>query len=94
MKQNAIHLFCVIAMLVGITLTAARCHKRQVNMQQWEENREIIIVEVKYGQGIDDFGYVYKPDWMDIREYREYVKELNGMKNCTLYAGQELKLYA
>lgn len=93
MKREAIYWLGAIAILIGIALSITRCYKREMNMQQWIESREITVVEVNYGKGIDNYGYQYKPEWMDIREYREQILELNGMKNCTLYNGQELKLY-
>lgn len=61
---------------------------------EWKNTCDIITVTVSSGDTLDEFGYKYKPEWMDVREYRELVKELNGMENSTLYVGQQLKLYS
>ena len=60
---------------------------------EWLENREVIEVYVGLGDCLDQFCSQYKPSWMDIREYREYILDLNDMSNSMLYAGQTLKLY-
>ncbi len=43
--------------------------------------------------GIDYFGSRYAPDWMDLREYRTQIMELNNMDSAMLYAGQTLYIY-
>ena len=60
---------------------------------EWEENREVITIHVFSGDTLDGIGYDYKPEWMDVREYREIIRELNDLDSCMLYAGQELKIY-
>ena len=93
MRQKIVPWICSIAMLIIILVATNRCQTQQVMMQQWIESREIIIVTVPFGVGLDEYGYHYKPEWMHIQEYRRQILELNGMENCTLYMGQKLKLY-
>ena len=59
----------------------------------WESTREVITVRVCSGDTLDGFGYEYKPSWMDVREYREQIKDLNDMSTSTLYANTTIKLY-
>lgn len=60
---------------------------------EWEETREVITIHICSGDTLDEIGYEFKPEWMDIREYRESIKELNNLDSCMLYVGQELKIY-
>lgn len=60
---------------------------------EWKDSRHITEVEVSAYDTLDEFGYQYKPEWMDIREYRQYILDLNGIISSDLYIGQHLKLY-
>lgn len=84
-----------------ITATAILCifaistktineHQRQ---KDWTENRETITITVQYGDTIDGYWAEYAPDWMGREEYREYIKSLNNMTSCAIYAGQTIKIY-
>ena len=93
MKKTLMHVLIVLIVAIAVFIGITKLHIEQVRRKQWAESRDIIVVTVHYGAGIDQYGYTYKPDWMPIQEYREQILELNGMENSTLYAGQELKLY-
>lgn len=80
-----------IALLFGILVYAIIGNGNR--MATWAQTRDVVTVTVSSGDTLDGFGYKYKPEWMDVREYREYIKELNGMESSTLYVGQQLKLY-
>lgn len=60
---------------------------------EWKDSRHITEVTVNPGDTLDEFGYQYKPKWMDIREYREYIIDLNNLTSCELHIGQTLKFY-
>lgn len=87
----AIILLCIV-LTVGALVYTIVDHGNRV--ATWANTREVITIVVERGDTLDEFGYKYKPDWMDVREYREYIKELNDMDTSSLYVGQELKLYA
>lgn len=90
MNRTTIILICLVAIVAFATHSLVSNGNRYVT---WVNARDIITVTVESGDTLDEFGYKYKPEWMDVREYRELVKELNGMENSSLYVGQELKLY-
>ena len=81
--------------IVIIMCLAVSCKmlEDQTEQSEWVENREVIAVTVPTGAGIDYFGSYYAPEWMDLREYRAQVMELNDMDDATLYAGQTLYVY-
>jgi hypothetical protein len=86
----------LLILLVVITTIAAviKGYDNHNQKTEWLNNREVITVTVPSGKGIDYFGYQYKPSWMDVREYRYEVMELNEMEDATLYKGQQIKIYA
>lgn len=83
----AVSVFAVFTFAVGVIAEA------NDQRTEWESTREVITIYVEGGDTLDELGYQYKPSWMDIREYREEIKELNGMQSSDLYMGQKLKLY-
>ena len=93
MTRKVIYMLGSVVLTIMILIGVTKCQTKQNQMQQWIENRDIIVVTVPSGAGIDQYGYKYKPEWMHIQEYRDQIKELNGMKDCSIYAGQQLKLY-
>jgi hypothetical protein len=93
MRRKIMYMLGSVAITIVVLIGITKHQIKQNQMQQWTENRDIIVVTVPLGVGIDYYGYKYKPKWMHIDEYREQIKELNDMKNCTLYTGQKLKLY-
>ena len=83
----------VILALLCITLVGVKAYSDNGKQTEWENTRTVMTVIVDKGDTLDDFGYQYKPDWMDVREYRQKVMELNNMNSAMLYDGQSLKLY-
>ena len=91
--DNLISVAFAISAILVLTFTASTIKDVRSRNAEWKSSREVITVYVESGDTLDEFGYKYKPEWMDVREYREEIKELNGMQNSDLYMGQELKLY-
>ena len=83
----------IIAAIIVCLAIGCKLLEDQTQQTEWLENREVIAVTVPSGAGIDYFGSKYAPDWMDLREYRTQVMELNGMNSAMLYAGQTLYIY-
>lgn len=84
---------CAITAIIVCFAIGHELLENQSQQSEWIENREVIAVTVPSGAGIDYFGSYYAPDWMDLREYRDQIMELNGMDDVTLYAGQTLYVY-
>lgn len=85
-------LIIILALFIFVAIGAKITNDNKC-MQEWKNNRTVITVTVTCGDTLDKLGYKYKPSWMDVREYREQVKELNNMKTSGLRAGQCLDLY-
>lgn len=87
----------LIALLATATLitVGAKVNADNKRQAEWENTRSTITVTVPCGSGIglDFYGYQYKPEWMDVREYRYEIMQLNGMTSASLQSGQKLKLY-
>lgn len=83
----------IIIVLFAVMAVGFKMNHDSKLRAEWESSRKVITVIVKNGDTLDEFGYVYKPDWMDVREYREEIKELNGLQNSTLQVGQGIQLY-
>ena len=82
---------CVVVSIIFVGFKFANDNSLEA---EWLENREVITICVHYGDTLDEICYQYKPSWMDVREFRYYILDLNGMSNSMLYAGQTLKIYA
>lgn len=94
MIMKKIITFAIIITMISTVWAAAHTISEDKALHnEWENTREVITVRVQYGDTLDGFGYEYKPEWMDVREYREQVKDLNDMTSSMLYAGQTIKLY-
>lgn len=92
MKKIAV--FVIIILAITTVLAGARTISTNHRLRtEWEDTREVITVRVHYGDSLDKFGYQYKPTWMDIREYRKLVIDLNDMTSAMVYANTDLKLY-
>lgn len=88
MKKLYIITAIIICLAIGVKML-----ETQKQQSDWLENRQVIAVIVPAGVGIDYYGSKYAPDWMDLREYRDQVMQLNGMDSVTLYKGQTLLIY-
>lgn len=92
-KVGIQRLIFATVMIVAIFAIGYRAGANNMQQSQWEEQREVITVQVCYGDTLDEICYEYKPSWMDIREYRYEVMELNNMESSTIYANTTLRLY-
>ena len=83
------------ATLLGIILVSIvyMFHKDTTRTNEWLSNADIVTIQIEYGDTLDGIGYQHKPSWMDVREYRYYVLELNNMGSSDIVAGQTLKIY-
>lgn len=86
-------IFTIILTIALVTLVGVKAYSDNNRHSEWENTRGITTVTVGNGDTLDDFGYQYKPTWMDVRQYRDEVMALNDMTSAMLYAGQSLKLY-
>ena len=84
----------LLTLVCAIIFVGCNIHHSNKLKTEWEQSRDVITVTVHYGDTLDDFGYQYKPSWMDIREYRELVNDLNGMTSSALHTNTDIKLYA
>ncbi len=85
-----------IYIITGLIICLAisfKMHESHTQQTEWLENRQVIAVTVPAGVGIDYYGSYYAPDWMDLREYRDQIMQLNNMDSTMLYAGQILYIY-
>lgn len=94
-QHNKLIIRLTMGILVALVVAAFICQICFINHRyaEWKADRHIIEVTVSAYDTLDDFGYQYKPEWMDIREYRDYIAELNNLTSSDLYIGQTLKLY-
>ena len=89
-KHRWLIVVLVIVAIVSIGCKVNYDHKLRA---EWEHNRQVLTVAVQSGDTLDEFGYNHKPSWMDVREWRYQVMELNGMEDANLLAGQRIKIY-
>ena len=61
--------------------------------REWESTRKVETIIIDKGDTLNEIGYQYKPEWLDVREYTHAIKELNNMENSDIKEGQELKVY-
>ena len=86
-------LYIILALIICLAVTV-KLHENSTQQTEWLENRQVVTVTVPAGVGIDYYGSQYAPEWMDLREYRTQIMQLNGMDSAMLYAGQTLQIYA
>lgn len=89
MRKILLVLF-VVALVVTMGVKVYSNEQRQT---EWEDTRTIAVVYVRSGDTLDGICYEYKPDWMDVREYRYEVMQLNDMTSANLRSGQLLNVY-
>ena len=79
---------------IGTCILGINLHNKEVaRYDDWVANREVITVYISSGDTLDGYYVEYAPDWMDRYTYRAAILELNGMHDCTIYAGDYIKLY-
>ena len=84
-------ILCASVLIVALVCVKASCSNDDYS--EWLNTRAVKTVMVHSGDTLDGFGYQYKPDWMDVRQYRRAVMTLNNMDSATIYSGQSLKVY-
>jgi hypothetical protein len=90
--MKRLYILVAIALAVTVSVATMSAHQNAQRHKEWESTREVITVTVPAGAGLDYFGAKYKPDWMDMREYRQAIKSLNDMTSSMLIKGQTLKI--
>lgn len=94
MNESKIYLkIMILLLLLTIGCVIINIGKDIYRWHEWNENKIVFTMVVQEGDTLFDYGYQYKPDWMDIRDYCEEVKELNNTSSSTICAYQNLKLY-
>lgn len=95
MKKTKIQVFILaVTIVVAIFAVGYRVGADNMRQTQWEEHREVITVTVYYGDTLWDIAEKYKPSWMSTQEYCSELKTLNGKSTSTIYAGEQIKVYA
>lgn len=82
-----------IAMGLLIVFFVLEIVQASTQRKEWESTRKVETIVIDRGDTLNEIGFRYKPEWMDVREYAHIIKELNDMKDSCLYEGQELKIY-
>ena len=78
-----------IAILVALNSVLKSCTQQN----DWEVHRTAIEIPIGWGDTLNQIAVKYKPSFMTIDEYACYLRELNGMTDSMLYAGQLFKVY-
>ena len=94
-QHNKLVIRLAMGILVALVVAAFICQLCFINHRyaEWKADRHITEVTVSHGDTLDEFGYQFKPEWMDIREYRDYIIDLNNLTSSDLHIGQTLKFY-
>ena len=79
----------IVVMVVGFALAIANISKPTFN----ENDYDIITVYVEEGDTLYDYYYRYAKNGTEVTEYTSAIKELNHLRNSTIYAGTTLKVY-
>ena len=90
------HIKFVLIALAAITVLVFcgfKVHNDNTRLKEWENTSVVKTITVQSNDTLDEIGYEYKPAWMDVREYRWYIQQLNNLDNSILYIGQDLKVY-
>jgi hypothetical protein len=80
-----------VAVIIAVISTPL-IHKAKVN--NFISNAEIVEVSVREGNGLDHYCYQFKPEMMDIEEYRYLIMEENNLpQSGEIYSGQVINFY-
>lgn len=85
-------LVCIVMGLL-IAFFVLEIVQASTQRKEWESTRKVETIVIDRGDTLNEIGFRYKPEWLDVREYVHIIKELNGMESSNLYEGQELKIY-
>lgn len=83
----------IVSIVIFITLCGFKIHNDNTRLDEWKNTAVVQTISVQHGDTLDEIGYEYKPSWMDIREYRWYIQQLNDLDSSMLHIGQDLKVY-
>ena len=93
-KTDLIAICLIVFMVFAIFTVGYTIGEKKTREKEWLNNRVVVSVCVESGDTLDGLCSQYKPSWLDIREYRHDVKQLNSMNDSTIYAGDTILLYA
>lgn len=97
MNEAKIYLKTMILLLfLAVGCVTINIAKDIYDWHEWNETKTVFIVTVKDGDTLYNYGYQYKPDWMDIRDY-DVDKNIKGYviyedipyKDTTKYATEQ-----
>lgn len=88
--KTALLALAVIAVITTVGVTA---HSRSNEQSEWYSTRITKTITVHSGDTLDGIGYEFKPSWMDVREYRYMIMQLNDLDSAMIYPGDQLKVY-
>jgi hypothetical protein len=84
----------ITVLTAALVATAAyHIHTEHQRLEQWEQDRVVKTIRVSRGDTLDKYGYQYKPAWMDVRDYRGYIIDLNDLYGADIYAGDTIDVY-
>ena len=84
----------VSAFILALVLVCGfKIHNNNTRLEEWHNTAVVKTICINPNDTLDDIGYEYKPSWMDVREYRWYIQQLNDLDGSMLYAGQTLDVY-
>lgn len=86
-------LFTALLVLLIVAVVGVKAYSDNNRQTDWQNTRVVKTITVHNGDTLDGISYEYKPSWMDVREYRHMVMELNDMDSATIYQGQSLDVY-
>jgi hypothetical protein len=84
--------FAVIAVVVTMVATIKLVGNYKQH-EEWEQSRNTTTICVADNDTLWDIAEMYKPSWMDTREYIHEVKTLNHKSSSSVYAGEMLTVY-
>ena len=83
----------ILAVIVITSVFAVSISSANDTQSEWYNTRVIKTITIHSGDTLDGIGYEYKPSWMDVREYRYLVMQLNDLDSAMIYPGDQLKVY-
>jgi hypothetical protein len=86
-------IFTALLVLIFVVVVGVKAYSDNSRQTEWENTRVIKTITVHQGDTLDSIGYEYKPSWIDVREYRYLIMELNDIDSAMIYQGQRLDVY-
>lgn len=88
--KTALLILAVIAIVSAFAVSISSATDKQ---SEWYSTRVTKTITVHSGDTLDGIGYEFKPSWMDVREYRHMIMQLNDLDTAMIYSGDQLKVY-